>query len=59
VELEPGVHAGDDQFGVAVKRPVGLPRRLPHTGIPGAIEVLKRAVQHSGPIRTLRTALQA
>src|SRR5208283_5985068 len=30
VELEAGVHAGDDQFGLAAKRPVVLARRLPY-----------------------------
>src|SRR5208283_4095304 len=33
VELEAGVHAGDDQFGLAAKRPVVLARRLQTNGI--------------------------
>jgi hypothetical protein len=28
VELVAGVHADDDQFGLAAKRPVALPQRL-------------------------------
>jgi hypothetical protein len=32
MELEAGVHADDDQFGLDAKRPVVVARRLPYHG---------------------------
>ena len=50
MELEAGVYADDAQFGLAVKRPVALPRRL-HTNL----RTGERYYNHARSLQAFRT----